>query len=65
MSGRAALGCEPLPPSATVMINARCVLRKEDHERVIVVADLPVHHFSADGPVATAVLRQDRIHASA
>ena len=59
------MGCEPLPPSATVVINARCVLRMEDRQRVIVVANLPVHHFSADDPVATAVLRQDRIHASA
>jgi hypothetical protein len=33
--------------SSTVVINARCSLRIEADQRVIVVAGLPVHHYRA------------------
>jgi len=39
----------PLPapaPSNTVVINARCSLRIEGDQRVIVVAGVPVHHYA-------------------
>jgi transposase len=45
----------PLPaPSSTVVINARCSLRMEADQRVIVVAGLPVHHYCAQDAVAEA-----------
>ena len=47
----------PLPPPAAsnaVVINARCSLRIEADQRVIVVAGLPVHHYCADDAVAEA-----------
>ena len=40
--------------SDTVVINARCTLRREQEQRVIVVAGLPVHHYRADDAVAEA-----------
>jgi hypothetical protein len=46
-----------LPSSAslnTVIINARCTLRVQEDQRVIVVAGLPVHHYRADDMVAEA-----------
>jgi hypothetical protein len=47
-----------LPSSAsssnTVVINARCTLRVQEDQRVIVVAGLPVHHYRADDVVAEA-----------
>jgi hypothetical protein len=45
----------PLPAASnTVAINARCSLRIEADQRVIVVAGLPVHHYRADDAVAAA-----------
>jgi transposase len=47
----------PLPspaPSDTVVINARCSLRVEADQRVIVVAGLPAHHYRAQDAVAEA-----------
>jgi len=47
----------PLPApvsSGTVAINARCMLRAEDEQRVVVVAGLPVHHYSVKDAVAEA-----------
>src|SRR5215470_18384795 len=45
----------PLPTASnTVVINARCSLRIEADQRVIVVAGLPVHHYRADDAVAEA-----------
>jgi len=47
----------PLPPpvsSGVRSINARCVLRAEGEHRVVVVAGLPVHHYSAQDAVAAA-----------
>jgi Transposase protein len=45
----------PLPAASdTVVINARCSLRIEAAQRVIVVAGLPVHHYCADDAVAEA-----------
>src|ERR1700756_875567 len=54
MSAQQALAL-PLPaPSNTVVINARCSLRIEADQRVIVVAGLPVHHYRAGDAVAEA-----------
>ena len=54
MSDQQALAL-PLPaPSNTVVINARCSLRIEADQRVIVVAGLPVHHYRAEDAVAEA-----------
>ena len=54
MSAQPALAL-PLPaPSNTVVINARCSLRFEADQRVIVVAGLPVHHYRAADTVAEA-----------
>jgi transposase len=47
----------PLPsptPSNSVVINARCSLRREADQRVIVVAWLPAHHYRAEDAVAEA-----------
>jgi hypothetical protein len=40
--------------SNIVVINARCTLRAQEDQRVIVVAGLPVHHYRADDMVAEA-----------
>jgi transposase len=54
MSAQQALAL-PLPAASnTVVINARCSLRSEADQRVIVVAGLPVHHYRADDTVAEA-----------
>jgi hypothetical protein len=37
-----------------VVINARCSVRIEADQRVIVVAGLPVHHYRAGDAVAEA-----------
>src|SRR3974390_2997552 len=45
----------PLPAASnTVVINARCSLRIDADQRVIVVAGLPVHHYRAEDAVAEA-----------
>ena len=49
----------PLPPPAsapagTTFINARCVVRAEAERRVVLVAGLPVQHYSANDAVAEA-----------
>ena len=47
----------PLPATvaaAGVVINGRCVLRALDEQRVVVVAGLPVHHYSTKDAVAEA-----------
>jgi transposase len=52
MSAQQALAL-PLPvASNTVVINARCSLRIEAGQRVIVVAGLPVHHYRAEDAIA-------------
>jgi transposase len=54
MSAQQALAL-PLPAASnTVVINARCTLRIEAGQRVIVVAGLPVHHYDAEDVVAEA-----------
>src|SRR5262245_35445244 len=54
MSTQHALALPSPTPSNTVVINARCSLRIEADQRVIVVAGLPVHHFRAEDAVAEA-----------
>jgi transposase len=45
----------PLPAASnTVVINARCSLRIEADQRVVVVAGLPVHHYRGEDAVAAA-----------
>jgi transposase len=54
MSAQQALAL-PLPAASdTVVINARCSLRIEADQRVVVVAGLPVHHYCAEDGVAEA-----------
>jgi transposase len=46
---------QPSPAASnTVLINARCSLRIEAEQRVIVVGGLPVHHYRAEDAVAEA-----------
>lgn len=54
MSAQLALALPSAAASNTVVINARCSLRVEEDQRVIVVAGLPVHHYRADDAVAEA-----------
>src|SRR6202521_6200860 len=54
MSTQQALALASPAASNTVVINARCSLRIEAGERVIVVAGLPVHHYRAEDAVAEA-----------
>jgi len=54
MSTQQALALPSPLPSNTVVINARCSLRTEADQRVIVVAGLPVHHYRAEDEVAEA-----------
>src|ERR1700756_1754948 len=54
MSTQEALALPSPAPSNTVIINARCSLRIEADQRVIVVAGLPVHHYRAEDAVAEA-----------
>ena len=54
MNAQLALALPGAAASNTVVINARCTLRVEDDERVIVVAGLPVHHYRAEDGVAEA-----------
>ena len=42
------------PPAGTTFINARCLVRAEADHRVVLVAGLPVQHFSANDAVAEA-----------
>jgi hypothetical protein len=54
MSAQQALALPSPAASNTVIINARCSLRIEADQRVIVVAGLPVHHYRAEDAVAEA-----------
>jgi transposase len=54
MSAQQALPLPSPAPSNTVIINARCSLRIEAAQRVIVVAGLPMHHYCAEDAVAEA-----------
>jgi transposase len=54
MSTQQALALPPPAASNTVVINARCSLRIEADQRVIVVAGLPVHRYGAEDAVAEA-----------
>ena len=54
MSTQQALALPPSAPSTMVVINGRATLRVEGEERVVVVAGLPVHHYSVGDHVAEA-----------
>jgi transposase len=54
MSTQEALALPSPAASNTVIINARCSLRIEADQRVIVIAGLPVHHYRAEDAVAEA-----------
>jgi DNA-binding CsgD family transcriptional regulator len=54
MSEQAVLGLEAVLPAGTVVINARCTLRGEGDQRLVVMGGLPVHHYAASDSVAEA-----------
>jgi transposase len=54
MSAQLAFALPSPAASNTVAINARCSLRIEAEQRVIVVGGLPVHHYRAEDAVAEA-----------
>ncbi len=54
MSTQQALALPWPAPSNIVVINARCSIRIEADQRVIVVAGLPVHHYRAEDAIAEA-----------
>jgi transposase len=54
MSTQHTLALPSPPPSNTVVINARCSLRKETDQHLIVVGGLPVHHYRCEDAVAAA-----------
>src|SRR5438874_1781358 len=54
MSAQQALALRSPAASNNVVINARCSLRIEAEQRVIVVGGLPVHHYRAEDAVAEA-----------
>jgi len=54
MNSQLALGLPAAPPSDTVVINARCTLRTEEEQRVVVVGGLPVYHYCTADAVVEA-----------
>jgi transposase len=54
MATQQELPLPPAAPAAALSINARCALRTEGEHRVVIVAGLPVHHYSARDAVAEA-----------
>ncbi|HEX8013046.1 MAG TPA: helix-turn-helix domain-containing protein [Casimicrobiaceae bacterium] len=54
MSAQLAFALPCVASSNAVIINARCSLRVEEDQRLIVVAGLPVHHYCAGDAVAEA-----------
>jgi transposase len=42
------------PPSGTIPINARCTLRTKDGDRAVLVAGMPIAHFTAGDRMAEA-----------
>ena len=54
MNSQLALGLPAVAASDAVVINARCTLRTQGDQRVVVVAGLPVYHYSALDAVAEA-----------
>jgi transposase len=54
MSAQLAFALPSVVASNSVPINARCSLRIEAEQRVIVVGGLPVHHYRAEDAVAEA-----------
>jgi transposase len=41
-------------PLGSIAINARCLMRAEGEQRVVIVAGLPIHHYSVNDAVAEA-----------
>jgi transposase len=54
MNTQLALVLPAMAASNTVAINARCTLRREDEQCVVVVGELPVHHYRTEDAVAQA-----------
>ena len=54
MNAQLALALPAAAASNIVVINARCSLRIEEDQRVIVIAGLPVHHYHAEDAAAEA-----------
>ena len=63
MNAQQALALPSPAASNTVVINARCSLRIEADQRVIIVAGLPAHHYRGEDATAggwRAVYNVDR-----
>jgi Winged helix-turn helix len=54
MNSQLALTLSASASSNTVFINARCAVRVQEDQRVIIVSGLPVHHYQGDDAVAEA-----------
>lgn len=54
MSGQISLQLPSSRTAGEAVINARCMLRMEGNQRVVVVAGMPVHHYNAEDEVAEA-----------
>jgi hypothetical protein len=54
MNSQLALGLPAAAPSDTVVVNARCSLRTEGEQRVVVVGGLAVYHYCTADAVAEA-----------
>jgi prepilin-type processing-associated H-X9-DG protein len=54
MDGQISLQLPSPRTAGEVIINARCMLRMEDNQCVVVVAGMPVHHYNAEDEVAEA-----------
>ena len=44
----------PLPPAGTLIINERCLIRTRDKHRVVVVAGIPLTHYTVGDRMAEA-----------
>jgi transposase len=54
MNSQLVLGLPAVVPADSVIINARCCLRAEEDQRVVMVGGLPVYHYCAADVVAEA-----------
>ncbi len=44
----------PLPPTGTILINDRCLIRTRDRHRIVVVAGVPLAHYTVGDRMAEA-----------
>jgi hypothetical protein len=48
------LFASPLPPTGTILINDRCLIRTRDRHRIVVVAGVPLAHYTVGDRMAEA-----------